>query len=137
MSAARGCRKASHVGVLRRRLSLAFALVLLLQAGVGAAHCLRALGAAGGLLVEICTLEGKRLALLDADGQPHEGTGEPGSGVCPVCAGLPAVDLPAAPTLSEPVVFTAAPAFRLDGTGLPAPRARAPPYSTRAPPGLA
>ncbi len=137
MSAGRACRKASHVGVLRRRLSLAFALVLLLQAGVGAAHCLRVQGVANGLVVEICTLEGKRLALIDAGGQPQDAPGEPGAGVCPVCAGLPSVALPSAPTLSEPVVFAVAPAFRLAGNALPAPHARAPPYSTRAPPALA
>lgn len=108
-----------------------------MQAGVGAAHCLRGMGAAHGLLVEICTTEGKRIALLDHEGQPMEAPAEAGSGVCPVCAGLPGVALPAAPVVSEPVVFAAAPGFSLTGTALPAPRARAPPYSTRAPPVLA
>lgn len=108
-----------------------------MQAGVGAAHCLRGLGAAHGLLVEICTIEGKRLALLDHEGQPMEVPAEAGSGVCPACAGLPGVVLPPAPTLSGPVVFAAASAFSLTGAALPSPRARAPPYSTRAPPVLA
>jgi hypothetical protein len=125
------------VGEIRRLLSLAFALVLLLQSGVGAAHCLRWLGPADGLLVEICAAEGKRLTLLDAEGQPAEGRGETGAGVCPACAGLPAVPLPAPPILGEPVLFATAPSFRLVGSAELAPRARAPPYSTRAPPGLA
>lgn len=125
------------MGAFRRLSCLAFALVLLMQAGVGAAHCLRGLGAAHGLLVEICTIEGKRLALLDHEGQPMEAPAEAGSGVCPACAGLPGVVLPAAPMVSEPVVFAAAPGFSLTGTALSAPRARAPPYSTRAPPVLA
>jgi len=137
LSAGRGRRKASHVGAFRRLSRLAIALVLLLQAGVGVGHCLRGLGADGALLVEICTIEGKRLALLGPDGQPLDGPAEGGSGVCPACAGLPAVALPAAPSLAEPVVFAARPGFALTGTPLPASRARAPPYTTRAPPVLA
>jgi len=117
------------MGASRRLMSLAFALALLLQAGVGAAHCLRGLG--HGLLVEICTTEGKRLALMQAEGNAPA---ETGTGVCPVCAGLPVVAVPDAPTLSEPVRFAEAASFSLTGSTHPAPRARPPPYSTRAPP---
>lgn len=120
------------MGALRRLLSFAFALALLLQAGVGVAHCLRGLG--DGLLVEICTAEGKRLALMQAEG---DAPAERGTGVCPVCAGLPAVAVPDAPTLSEPVRFAEAASFSRTGSAHPAPRARPPPYSTRAPPQLA
>jgi hypothetical protein len=117
--------------VWHRLLSLAFALALLLQAGVGAAQCLRGLGVDEGLLVEICTAEGKRLALLQPEG---DAPAEPGAGVCPVCASLPAVAVPNAPTLSEPVRFAQSVSFPLSGSPHAAPPARAPPYSTRAPP---
>lgn len=122
------------MGAFRRLSRLLCALLLLMQAGVGAAHGLHALGGPPGMLAEICTLEGQRLLLLDAEGQPIEAPDGAPAGVCPVCAGLPGIALPAPPSLWVPVVFALPAAPQAAMAPLPPGGARAPPYSPRDPP---
>ncbi len=120
---------------LRPFLIRFLAAVLLLQSGVAVAHCLRGMGAAEGMLVEICSPDGMRTLRLDAAGEPMaDHAPAAGSGFCPACHGLPSVDLPEPPRLAGPAwlgtPITWAPA---PGDGWQPP-ARAPPYATRAPP---
>jgi hypothetical protein len=119
-------------------LARLLALLLLVQSGVAVAHCLRGMAAGDGLLVEICSIEGKRLVLLGPEGEPIEAP-EPSAegGFCPVCHGLPQVALPApAVTLLGPIGVAAVP-WHAGGEALRLPPARAPPYATRAPPAQA
>jgi hypothetical protein len=119
-------------------LARLLALLLLVQSGVAVAHCLRGMAAGDGLLVEICSIEGKRLVLLGPEGEPIEAP-EPSAegGFCPVCHGLPQVALPApAVTLLGPI-GVAAVTWHAGGEALRLPPARAPPYATRAPPAQA
>nr|WP_249731904.1 DUF2946 family protein [Roseococcus sp. SDR] len=120
---------------MRSLLIRLLAAVLLLQSGVAVAHCLRGMGAAGGLIVEICSPDGMRSIRLDANGEPmadHAPAAE--NGFCPACHGLPGVDLPAPPQLSVPAWLGETIAWAPSSSGTLRPPARAPPYATRAPP---
>lgn len=120
---------------LRSLLIRVLAAVLLLQSGVAVAHCLRGMGAGEGMLVEICSAEGIRTLRLDARGEPaadHAPATE--AGFCPACHGLPAVDLPLPPLLSTPAWLSEAVAWAMAPGDCWQPPARAPPYTTRAPP---
>lgn len=87
------------------------------------------------MLVEICTVEGMRTIRLDAQGEPlPEHAPQSGKAFCPLCHGLPDVLLPAPPGLAGPAWFSTIVAWRGEGAGHIRPPARAPPYSTRAPP---
>lgn len=127
--------KPSHVATLRSLLIRLLAAVLLLQSGVAVAHCLRGMGAGDGLVVEICSPEGMRSIRLDANGEPmadHAPAAE--SGFCPACHALPALDLPEPPQVSTPAWLGEAVTWAMaPGDGW-RPPARAPPYTTRAPP---
>ncbi|MBX9752627.1 MAG: DUF2946 family protein [Roseococcus sp.] len=109
--------------------------ILLLQSGVGVAHCLRGMGAAEGMLVEICSTEGMRTIRLDANGEPApEHAPEAGGGFCPLCHGLPGITLPEPPTLATRAWLGTAITWQAPGGHRLRPPARAPPYATRAPP---
>ncbi len=129
--------KASGVAKSRALLIRLMAALLFWQSGVAVAHCLSGL-THGGDAIEICSIDGVKVIHLDEQGNPlpdqapvsHDG------GFCPVCHGMPAVDLPEPPTLAmpawagEPIAWHAAGEVRL------LPPARAQPYPTRAPPSL-
>lgn len=123
---------------LKPFLARLLALLLLLQSGVAVAHCLRGMAPGDGLLVEICSIEGKRLVVLGPEGEPIEApTPAAEGGFCPACHGLPQVALPApAVTLLGPL-GVATVTWQAQGEALRLPPARAPPYATRAPPAQA
>ena len=126
------------MATLRSLLIRLLAAVLLLQSGVAVAHCLRGMGAAEGLAVEICSPDGMRSIRLDANGEPmadHAPATE--SGFCPACHGLPAVDLPGPTCLSTPAWLGEAVTWAMARRDGWLPPARAPPYTTRAPPATA
>jgi hypothetical protein len=107
-----------QTGRMTRRpplLTAMLALLLLLQWGQSFAHCLAALGAAGG--IAICTAEGIRLVHVDAEGQPTDPP-QAMHDSCPVCPGGVAY----------------APAPYAGREGMPPAPARAPPQQPRAPP---
>lgn len=111
------------------------AAVLLLQSGVAVAHCLRGMGGAEGMLVEICSTEGMRTIRLDANGEPiADHAPEAEGGFCPICHGLPGLDLPEPPRLATPAWFGTSVVWAMAPTSQLRPPARAPPYATRAPP---
>lgn len=128
--------KASGVAKSRALLIRLMAVLLFWQSGVAIAHCLR--GLSHGEAIEICSIDGVKVIHLDAEGNPlpeqtpasHEGA------FCPVCHGMPAVDLPAPPVLAMPA-WTGQPiAWHAAGEARLLPPARAPPYATRAPPSI-
>jgi hypothetical protein len=123
---------------LKPFLARLLALLLLVQSGMAGAHCLRGMAAGDGLLVEICSIEGKRLVVLGPGGEPMDSPAPASErGFCPVCHGLPQVALPApAVTLLEPL-GVATIHWHAKGEALRLPPARAPPYTTRAPPAQA
>lgn len=112
-----------------------FAILLLVQSGAAAAHCLRGMSAGEGMLVEICSTDGMRTVRLDENGEPvPDQAPESGGAFCPVCHGLPVVTLPEPPLLAIPAWSGEAIAWHAAGTPRLRPPARAPPYATRAPP---
>jgi hypothetical protein len=118
--------------MVRRAPALRLLLVLLLsvQWGMAFAHCLAPL-AAGGHAVEICTADGLRTVLLDADGQ--DGTPAPAQhDSCPLCPGAAAPG-PAAPAVAA-VAIRYAVLVPPPVAGRPPAPARAPPQQPRAPP---
>jgi hypothetical protein len=118
-------------------LARLLALLLLVQSGVAVAHCLRGMAAGDGLLVEICSIEGKRLVLLGPEGEPIEAP-EPSAegGFCPVCQGLPQLVLPAPAVRLLTPVKPAEPNWHAEGEALRLAPARAPPHAPRGPPAL-
>jgi len=111
------------------------AAVLLLQSGVAVAHCLRGMAAGEGMLVEICSPEGKRSVLLDARGEPVSNPdGEMAGGFCPICHGLPMVMLPEPSGVATPAWLDGTASWPGFAAAAPPRAARAPPYTSRAPP---
>jgi hypothetical protein len=114
------------------------ALVLLVQSGMAAGHCLRLAAAAPapGFPVAICTAEG--LVVMDlGPGADHEApAGGHEGGVCLACHGPGQALLAAPPGLKLPSILPgpdrAGPAAEAPPAG-----ARAPPYASRAPPARA
>lgn len=124
------------------RLSrLLLALVLCLQSGLAMAQCLRMAAPTGGagLHLEICTAEGLVTIALPgdlADGQDGKADTPASRGIfCPVCHGLPQVDLPPPVELPAPRL-AAAPVAWLAPAPVPALGGRAPPYRPTGPPAL-
>ena len=115
----------------RRRLSWLLALLLVLQSGLAAAHCLRLAGAGGGALT-ICTPAGLHSVVLPPDDGAPAAPGP--DGFCPACHVLPAVLLPAAPALPGATWAAAASARTPTTAGAPLPRARDPTRGPRGPP---
>jgi len=113
------------------------ALLLFWQSGVAVAHCLNGL-THGGDAIEICSLDGVKVIHLDDQGNPlpEQAPASNESNFCPVCHGLPAIDLPAPPILALPAWTGEAIAWHGAGAARLLPPVRAPPYSTRAPPSL-
>lgn len=117
-----------------RLLRLLLALVLCLQSGLAAAHCLRMAGAPShqAFHVEICTADG--IVLMDLGGTDQDTpAGHDHAGFCLACHGLPQMVL-AEPTsvplpASRPAAAPEATPEALAPLG-----ARAPPYASRAPP---
>lgn len=120
---------------LRPLLIRLLAALLFMQSGVAAAHCLRGMSAGEGMLIEICSTDGMRTMRLDATGEPNpmEPASQAGA-FCAVCHGLPAITLPEPPLVAEPAWVPASLAWHAEGMERLRPPARAPPYSTRAPP---
>lgn len=137
MSGAAFAPKASGVAKFRALLIRLMAVLLFMQSGVAAAHCLQGLAQVGDA-IEICSVDGVRVIHLDAEGNPlpdqapvsHDG------GFCPVCHGMPAIDLPAPPMLASPAWAGEAIIWHSAGEARLLPPARAPPYPTRAPPSV-
>lgn len=127
-------RKASRVARFRPFLIRLLAAVLLLQSGVAVAHCLRGMAAGEGMLVEICSAEGMRSVMLDAQGEPISSPDGEMAGFCPICHGLPVVMLPEPPGAFTPAWLDVTAIWLGLGTDAPPRAARAPPYTTRAPP---
>lgn len=117
-----------------RWLLVALALVLFGQSALAAAHCLRLAAAPQhtGFHVEICTAEG--IVRMDLGGSDQDTpAGHDHSGFCLACHGLPQM------VLAEPVGVplpasrpAAAPQAKPEAR--PPLGARAPPYTSRAPP---
>ena len=121
-----------------RIFRLAMALVLCLQSSLAMAHCLRLGAPAAGpapLQVEICTLDGLVTIDLADEGSPPEQDAQPRGRVCLACHALSCSLLPEPPLLAERLARPIAAALAVHPA--PArPGARAPPYASRAPPGL-
>ena len=115
----------------RSRLSWLLALLLVLQSGLAAAHCLGRVGG-GGEAVTICTPAGLRSVVLPATGDEPAATTP--DGFCAACHALPTVMLPAAPMLSAPAWARASPATEPRAAAAPRPRARDPSGGPRGPP---
>ena len=117
-----------------RLLRLLLALVLCLQSGLAAAHCLRLAAAPAhkAFHVEICTSEG--IVLVDLGGAGHDvPSGHDHAGFCLACHGLPQMVLAEPTSVPLPVSRPAA-APQATPEALPPLGARAPPYASRAPP---
>lgn len=113
----------------RRPLLRLLALLLLVQ-WVGAfVHCLRA--SAATLDLAICSPAKPSAQPADADGKApaHQARLN-----CPACSALPAVDLPPAPQLASPIVWSPYRPWSPDVAAGLRPPARAPPPPARAPP---
>jgi hypothetical protein len=120
-----------------RLLRVLLALVLCLQSGLAAAHCLRfaAAPAHQAFHVEICTSEGIMLMDLGGTSDQDAPFGHDHAGFCLACHGLPQMVLPEPASVPLPVSgLTAAP--QATPEALPPLGARAPPYASRAPPAL-
>lgn len=123
-----------------RLLRLLLALLLCLQSGLAAAHCLRLAAPQlpspaaqhAPFQLEICTADG--LAVSDLGGTDHGApVGHDHAGFCLACHGLPQIVLPAPVAVPLPLARpVAAPQAAADA--VPPHGARAPPYSCRAPP---
>jgi len=117
-----------------RPLRLLLALVLCLQSGLAAAHCLRIAGAPPhqAFHVEICTSEG--IVLMDLGGADQDvPAGHDHAGFCLACHGLPQMVLAEPANVPLPASRRAA-APQATPEALPPLGARAPPYASRAPP---
>ena len=130
-----GATKPCRVARFRPFLIRLLAAVLLLQSGVAVAHCLRGMGGADGMLVEICSTDGMRTIRLDPHGEPvtEHAPGAEG-GFCPICHGLPGMSLPEPFRLATPAWLGTSVTWQMAGAERVRPPARAPPYVTRAPP---
>lgn len=118
-----------------RLLRLLLALVLCLQSGLAAAHCLRLAAAPAhkAFHVEICTADG--IVLMDLGGASDQDApaGHDHAGFCLACHGLPQMVLAEPASVPLPVSrLVAAP--QATPEALPPLGARAPPYASRAPP---
>jgi hypothetical protein len=118
-----------------RLLRVLLALVLCLQSGLAAAHCLRLAAAPAhqALHVEICTAEG--IVLMDLGGTSDQDapSGHDHAGFCLACHGLPQMVLAEPASVPLPVSRPVA-APQATPEALPPFGARAPPYISRAPP---
>jgi hypothetical protein len=118
-----------------RLLRVLLALVLCLQSGLAAAHCLRfaAAPAHQAFHVEICTSEGIMLMDLGGTSDQDAPFGHDHAGFCLACHGLPQLVLAEPASVPLPVSgLTAAP--QATPEALPPLGARATPYASRAPP---
>lgn len=116
-------------------LSALLSLVLLVQTGWAAAHCLIVVARAGHA-VEICSPDGVRTIRVAEDGSAlPETPAQAGDGFCAACPAITVPTLPAAPGLSAPAWIAIAAA--LVPAAILRPAARAPPYAPRAPPTFA
>ena len=113
----------------RRPLLRLLALLLLVQ-WVGAfGHCLRA--SAATLDLGICAAGQPQAQPADTDGKAPQDKARLD---CPACSALPGVDLPPAPSLTSPVLWTPFTPWMPDAHAVLHPPARAPPPPARAPP---
>ncbi|WP_439596783.1 DUF2946 family protein [Falsiroseomonas sp.] len=122
--------------MIRRPVLLALLLVLLAQTGLAPALCLwRKSAHAGGLVTELCTMDGTRRVVIGPDG--HVLPDRPAhADFCPVCHGLPQVLLPEPPLLPRPS-WVLAPAQHAGPAAAPLrPPIRGPPLGAQAPPAL-
>ncbi len=119
----------------RRRPALLaiLAALLFIQSGAALAHCLRGMAHDPLSLIEICTGEGRRTLDLSDHGAPQGAE----AGFCLACHALPAVSVPEAPVLWQPVRYATLAAWEPQSAPTPAPRARAPPGAPRDPPAQA
>ena len=109
---------------MRPALTRLLVVLLLLQWGSAFGNCLGN-SAAGSMLTNICTPDGLRTIVLDANGQEAPATsGQAASLPCPVCAGAFSVAMP------EPMVATAPPILLVQATP-PMPPATPPPAPPR------
>lgn len=133
-------RKPSPMARFRPFLLRLLVAVLLWQSGVAAAHGMRGMAGADGMLVEICSTDGIRTIRLDAHRLDAQGDPLPDhapeaqGGFCPICHGLPGITLPEPPRTATPAWLGTAITWQVAGTELVRPPARALPYATRAPP---
>lgn len=128
--------KASGVAKSRALLIRLMAALLFWQSGIAVAHCLRGLTHADA--IEICSIDGVKVIHLDEQGNPlpDQAPASHDGGFCPVCHGMPAVNLPEPPRLAMPAWTGETIAWHAAGDVRLLPPARAPPYPTRAPPVL-
>ncbi|NKE45478.1 DUF2946 family protein [Roseomonas frigidaquae] len=115
---------------------LALLLVLLAQTALAPALCLwRKSAHAGGLVTELCTMDGMRRVVIGPDGQVLPDPPAHGE-FCPVCHSLPAVLLPEPPALPRPAWVLAGPQHVLPAATTLRPPIRGPPLGAQAPPAL-
>ncbi|GIX08422.1 DUF2946 family protein [Elioraea sp.] len=116
---------------LRCALRFLIAVVLFVQSGAAAAHCLRVLHDPG-FAIEICTAEGGvRIVHLEIDGPGAPADHAPG--FCVACHALPQLVVPPPPALAERLSFAATPVI---WSARSEPRVRIAPssYAPRGPP---
>jgi hypothetical protein len=118
-----------------RVLRVLLALVLCLQSGLAAAHCLRLAVAPAheAFHVEVCTSEG--IVLMDLGGTSDQDApvGQDHAGFCLACHGLPQMVLTEPASVLLPVSRPVA-APRAIPEATPPPGAPGLPYASRAPP---
>lgn len=117
----------------RPALLLLLAALLFVQTGAALAHCLRGMAHDPLSRIEICTAEGRQTLDLSDHGEAPQAEGA----FCPACHALPSVTAPEPSGASQPVRYAAHLPWAPLPASSPAPRARAPPGSPRAPPAQA
>jgi len=105
--------------------------LLLLQSGLGAAHCL---ARAASLAVEICAADGARQTIRTDEG--GEAPGASHADFCAACHALPFATTPAPASPVERITWVVWQAAAPNPPPAPTPRARGPPSCPRAPPRL-
>ncbi|WP_337875401.1 hypothetical protein [Elioraea sp.] len=126
-----GSRMLHGMSRLRCALRFLIAVVLFVQSGAAAAHCLRVLHDPG-FAIEICTAEGGvRIVHLEIDGPGAPADHAPG--FCVACHALPQLVVPPPPALAERLSFAATPVI---WSARSEPRVRIAPssYAPRGPP---
>jgi hypothetical protein len=116
----------------RTGLARLLACLLLLQwAGAMLPHARAMAAASSALAVELCSPGGKRIVLLDENGQPVQR--DHATDCCALCQGPAAAPAPQPMAVASPAgyVLVTAPQGR---AGLPSTPPRAPPQQPRAPP---